>query len=92
MDYRDNFHEDDLKHYLLKMRNAKADGKPVGVKPRKKASKASLAQVLENPRLDWKTRAKISKQLGKQDVLGDFLANLTPEKRKLVERFIQECG
>ncbi len=46
-DYRNNFHEDSLRHYVLKAQNHRADGNKVGCKPRKKASQKSMREVLE---------------------------------------------
>lgn len=46
-DYRNNFHEDQLQHYILKAQNHRADGNKVGCKPKKKASLKSMREVLE---------------------------------------------
>lgn len=58
-DYRNNFHEDQLQHYVLKAQNHRADGNKVGCKPRKKASLKSLREVLELGECNAATRERL---------------------------------
>jgi len=90
-DYRNNFHEDQLQHYVLKAQNLREDGGKVGCTPRKKASRKTLSEVLELGTCNESTRKRLLGQVGIEnlDPVTLFLAKCDPETRERLRAVLQ---
>lgn len=83
--YRTNFHEDSLRHFLLKAANARDDGHPVGAKPTKYASKATMLELYnaENTPAEIKKRLAIYVGDASPTIDSDlFISRFDPETQK----------
>ena len=84
MGERNNFHEDQLQHYVLKANNLREDGGKVGCTPRKKASQKSLREVLELGTCNESTRRRLMGQVDVEslDPTQQFLARCDAATRE----------
>ena len=85
---RSNFHEDDLKHYHLKAQNAREDGHEVGYAHYRRASKATIKDLLESPSLTLAVRQKLMKSAGQKDSVAEIMAKLSPEKAAMLKKLL----
>jgi hypothetical protein len=90
-DYRNNFHEDQLQHYVLKAQNLKADGGQVGCSPRKKASQKSLREVLELGTCNESTRRNLLQRVSESelDPVAVFLSRCPEKDRERMRALFQ---
>jgi len=77
---RNNFHEDDLRHYVLKAQNAREDGYTVGYAGYKRASKKTIKELLESGSLTADQRARYEAKVG-----GGPLANMLSKYDKATQ-------
>ena len=77
---RNNFHEDPLRHYLLKAQNAREDGYAVGGINNHPASKETMREMLLKPGLSEAQKKNLRRLAGDPDPLEEMLAKLSPEK------------
>lgn len=85
---RSNFHEDDLRHYHLKAQNAREDGHKVGYDGYRRASKATIQDLLDSPGLNLAVRRKLMTASGQKDPVAEILAKLSPEKAELLRKLL----
>ena len=86
--HRNNFHEDDLRHFILKAENAREDGHPVSYHGYKPASKATLQNVLEHGKVSPEVRARLEQLTGYQGPMDKMLASVSPEKAAQIKAFL----
>lgn len=68
MSERSNFHEDELRHYTLKMQNARADGHTIGCRPARTPNKKTVRDMLERDDLPETVRHSLEAYLGPEEV------------------------
>ena len=88
---RNNFHEDQLRHFIIKAQNAREDGHPVGCTPKRKASKATMQELLESNSTQQDVRERLLmlvEPAPPKDDTAALLDRLSPEQRKKAEAWL----
>ena len=79
-----NFHEDSTRHYLLKLERAKESGHNPNVKPRRKPSRKTMAELSTSPHLSPQAKANLRRRMGnaQPDFEAAIFQKLSPEVRR----------